>query len=198
MTAHCDHDMAKIKSRLQMRALRAAVKAVVGKKIPRGRPRTGSIPVPGMSRCWPFAEERGVPPGFMLDTTVFNHILRDGHGVRRLRARGPLFVTLVQRDELEATTRPSKRAKLLALFNEIQASPLPTNEDEGSLEPLLLALNRLNGGKPNNPGDARIAETAIRNGLGLVTDDNLLAAVVRKAGGYAISLRYFLRPVARS
>jgi hypothetical protein len=47
-------DRAKVKSRLQMRSTHsapaAAAKAVASKKIPRGQPRTGSIPVPGIPR----------------------------------------------------------------------------------------------------------------------------------------------------
>lgn len=45
--------------------------------------------------------------------------------------------------------------------------------------------------KPNNIQDSLIAETAVKNGFILVTDDNDLRGVVNKIGGKAINLQAF-------
>ncbi len=105
---------------------------------------------------------------YMLDTTVFNHVLRGGVDVRTLPARGQLFVTHVQLNELQATKDPDKRARLLAVFAEAPSQRVPTESamwdvsewgeanwgrDDSLFENMLNALNRRNGSKQNNGRD---------------------------------------------
>ncbi len=54
-------------------------------------------------------------------------------------------------------------------------------------------LDNLNKGKANNIQDALIAETSIRGGYVLVTDDRDLAAVTKKHGGQCMSLQELLK-----
>ncbi len=54
-------------------------------------------------------------------------------------------------------------------------------------------LDALNGGKPNNVHDALIAETSIRGGYLLVTEDRDLAFVTKNSGGSCVSLNELLQ-----
>ena len=50
------------------------------------------------------------------------------------------------------------------------------------------ALDSINGRKPNNVHDALIAETSVKEGHILVTDDAHLAAVTKAYGGECLSV----------
>jgi predicted nucleic acid-binding protein len=145
--------------------------------------------------------------GYMLDTTVFNHVLRDGVDTQALPAQGQLFVTHVQLNELQATKDPNKRTQLLAVFAAAPSQRVPTESamwsvsewgeakwgtDDGLFEKMLEALNLRNGSKQNNGRDILIGETAIRNEFCLVTDDADLSDVVRDFGGQSMRLQDFL------
>ncbi len=64
--------------------------------------------------------------------------------------------------------------------------------DDGLFELMLMELNRLNRSRSNNREDVLIAETALRNGLTLVTDDADLRRVVRTFNGESLTLAEFL------
>jgi hypothetical protein len=66
-----------------------------------------------------------MPMAYMLDTTVFNHVLRDSVDVHTLGVGRALFVTHVQVRELQATNQ-TKRDQLRSVFREILPSQLPT------------------------------------------------------------------------
>jgi predicted nucleic acid-binding protein len=142
----------------------------------------------------------------MLDTTVFNQLLRDQVDLGALAARGALVSTYVQHQELQATRDAAMRDRLLSVFRDVATSKIPTSSsvwdealwdeakwspEDGLYEHLLVELNRLKP-KPNNYRDALIAETAIRNALCLITDDWHLARVTRAFGGNALRLQDFL------
>ena len=146
-----------------------------------------------------------VMKGYMLDTNVFNRVLRDNADPARLPK--PTFVTHIQRDELSATKDSLKREALLKVLDDAEADSIATasaawdvsNWDEsewgsndGVWESMLAALNQLNKGRKNNTQDILIAETAIRKGHILVTDDAHLAAVTQQLHGQVMSLRYYL------
>lgn len=142
---------------------------------------------------------------YMLDTNAFDRVADGGIPADALAGR-KLFVTHVQRDELCAITHEAKRARLLALFDEIGAELVPTSStiigdsrigltligaDDGVYLEILARLKELD--KPtkkrrgyNQSRDVRIAETALRRGYTLVTGDGNLATVMRKSGGRAI------------
>jgi hypothetical protein len=50
--------------------------------------------------------------GYLLDTNVFNHVLRDGIDPDVLADRGILFATYVQYREINATKNESRRCQL--------------------------------------------------------------------------------------
>lgn len=143
--------------------------------------------------------------GFMLDTNLFNRLVENGMPSKFLPT--PTYVTHIQRDELEKTKDPVKRAMLLTSLQQARAHSVATEsaawnisrwdeakwgEEDGLFERMLEALGALNRNKHNNTQDILIAETALRNGYTLVTDDQDLAAVMRQFGGRAISSQDYL------
>lgn len=142
---------------------------------------------------------------FMLDTTVFNHLIDgkislfpvDGH---RLLAIG------VQLDELRATSNCARRTRLLAKFEEINPETILAssfawgvegagwdqacwNDGSGKFGDMLKRLHELDREKKrkkkplNQLRDILIAETAIKRGATLITGDENLSKVVSDFGG---------------
>ncbi len=64
--------------------------------------------------------------GFMLDTTVFNHIKQNRFSSAIFRGR-KIFATHVQSDELGRTPDLITKAELLQIFTEIGPASLPTD-----------------------------------------------------------------------
>lgn len=148
--------------------------------------------------------------GYMLDTVVFNSVAK---GRLAWVAGHKVFTTHVQRDELMRTGDPVIKERLLAAFNEVDPTSLPTDtaiwgdsrwdeakwsSEDGMCERLLMRiveLDKASGKKPRDPlnpsRDARIAETAIKAGLTLVTDDANLAQTTTEQGGHVINLVEF-------
>ena len=60
--------------------------------------------------------------------------------------------------------------------------------DDNLFVPMKADLDALNGGKKNNTEDALIAETAIKDGYVLVTDDGDLATVAKKYRGECLTV----------
>jgi len=154
----------------------------------------GKAQVPRMKRC-------------MFDTNVFNRILDDDFDVAMLAGEAKYYVTHVQLDEIKNTRNSTRREKLMAIFASIPQDHISTesavwdisNWDEakwsdgnGLYDKILEALNERNKGKANNRQDALIAETAVKNGLGLVTRDSDLEGVVRQFGGIVMQFDSFL------
>lgn len=145
--------------------------------------------------------------GYLLDTVVFNRLVDEGVSPDSLRGKGLMYVTHIQANELQATRNPARAAQLLAMFRAVEREQVPTaaavwdvsewNEaefgDANGLYGLMLeSLNRRNGGKANNVQDVRIAVTAHKRGLVLVTEDYHLAMTLREYGGQAMRFQEFL------
>ena len=62
------------------------------------------------------------------------------------------------------------------------------SKDDDLYSALKTRLDSLNGAKPNNLQDALIAETSIKAGHLLVTDDTDLAVVAKEYGGQCVSV----------
>jgi hypothetical protein len=60
----------------------------------------------------PFRSRTNMACGYLLDTNVFNHVLRDGIDPDVLADRGILFATYVQYREINATKNESRRCQL--------------------------------------------------------------------------------------
>jgi predicted nucleic acid-binding protein len=150
--------------------------------------------------------------GYMLDTNVFNDVVAGRIGVDFI-ARYTVFATHVQRDELEHTQNDDKRANLLSVFHAIDPGMKPTSTavwddsvldncqfsaEDGVYEKMLVRLEELDRASRkksrelmNTSRDVRIAETAIKNDLTVVTTDMNLAKVTREFGGSVLSLEEF-------
>jgi predicted nucleic acid-binding protein len=141
---------------------------------------------------------------YMLDTTVFNSVL-DGKLSMEGIAHLFLLTTGVQRGELRRTPDPVRRADLLAVFDQVDADVTPAssfafdiegagfdeahfNDGTGNYEEMLDRLRELDRKlRPiNQERDILIAETAIKNGATLVSNDPRLRQVISEFGGRAI------------
>ena len=135
---------------------------------------------------------------YMLDTNAFNRALDSGLEPSVLSRRGPLFVTHIQLNELQATKNTDRLRQLLAVFTDVEQETVPTaaavwgvsewggseyGSAGGSYDAMLKSLNGRNGNKKSNAQDVLIAVTALKRGYTLVTDDYDLASVLREFDG---------------
>ncbi len=144
--------------------------------------------------------------GYMLDTNVFNSV-RDGALALTVFEGLVVYTTHIQQNELNGTRDTFRKAELLKVFRAIDAVALPTEsavwgisewgqakwpEDDDWLERLLQLVreyDKADGKKKSSENtlrDALIAETAMKTGLVLVTNDGGLLKAVRTLGGTAI------------
>ena len=144
---------------------------------------------------------------YMFDTNIFNQILDSGFDMTLLTSEARYFVSHIQFDEIQKTRDLERREQLLSVFERIPQERIPTESavwdvsrwDEAKwssgsspYNEILNRLNKRNRDKPNNVQDALIAETAIENGIALVTRDSDLLAVVRGSKGDVLSFNEFL------
>jgi hypothetical protein len=149
--------------------------------------------------------------GFMLDTNIFDKVAKDTTRMLLSSLRGRnLFATHIQWEELNQTSDSGRRKELLVTFKDIDAQDIPTENavydlsvwdrskyspDDGVYEAMLKRLRRLDEDadkSPRNPKnqqrDILIAQTSIRRGLLLVSNDRNLRIVTAEFGGTAINL----------
>lgn len=138
---------------------------------------------------------------FMFDTNIFGKILKMNSPSNLLVGKHQYFIIHIQKDELETLNNERIRDRLMSAFRLVPQTLLPT---ESAIIGISRAdMTKVGGGlvythifeelskrKPeqreNNSKDALIAETALKNGFVLVTDDKALKEVVLKIGGFAI------------
>jgi predicted nucleic acid-binding protein len=147
---------------------------------------------------------------YMLDTNVFNHLVEGKITVEQF-AEYELYATHIQKNELEECPTLEKRSKLLSIFQFIGPKTLPTPSavwdvsewDEscwsdsdgiyGALLNRIIELDRKLRKKSRNPynqpRDALIAETVIKNNLTLITNDKNLTTAIIEHGGTVIDLK---------
>ncbi len=171
----------------------------------------------------------------MFDTNAFNRILDGVISLRTPTDRLVAYATHIQRDEINNTKNPERRAALAQVFLDVVADSLPTDSfvlgvsrlgearlggerlvptssavwdvsrwDQATwtaadniYSALKADLDKLNGNKPNNTHDALIAETSVKQGYVLVTDDIDLATVTQKYGGMCLSVTELVRCISR-
>ena len=144
---------------------------------------------------------------YMLDTNVFDRVLEGKISLSSFVGHR-LLVIGIQRDELSKAQDP-RRTALLATFEAISpevglASSFALdiegagwgqaywNDGSGNFQKMrkrLQALDPKNKHPLNQERDILIAETAIKNGVTLVSDDRNLRQVVSEFGGCAIESR---------
>ena len=139
---------------------------------------------------------------YMLDTTEFNAVAKGGIALSTY-AGLRVFATHVQLDELKNTANEQRRAQLISTFEEIDPETLPTetavwdistwdearwSADDGLFDGMLTRLIELDGRDrgENQRRDILIAETAIKNGLILLSGDFNLRTVTTEFGGRAV------------
>jgi len=139
---------------------------------------------------------------YILDTNVFNHVLDGKISPEELQGH-ELFATHVQRDELEQTNSSERRIKLLSVFKYVAPNLIPTksagwgvsrwgqcewSDNDGVYEAILDRVKHLDEMSKktklpeNQSRDALIAETAIKAGLTLVTNDKNLTIAAQGNG----------------
>ncbi len=142
----------------------------------------------------------------MFDTNVFNHILDCEIQLENIPAEWEVYGTHIQRDEINQTPENYKdrREALLNIFHAWLDVLLPTesavwdvsswddckwgDEEDNLYKEILDDLNKRRE-RSNNIQDALIAETAIKNALVLVTNDQSLKAVAQKCGAEVKDIR---------
>lgn len=143
----------------------------------------------------------------MFDTNIFNRIIEGNIDITKINKNEyKLFITHIQRNELEKTGDQDKKDKLMKLFSSLNQESIPTESavwgisewgggkytSENNLyEPIRKALDDINK-KDNNIQDALISETCIRNNYTLITEDQDLVTVTKKFNGSVMSLQNLL------
>lgn len=143
----------------------------------------------------------------MFDTNIFNRILKCPAELSKFDGKVIAHATHIQRDEISNTSDTVRRDALNQIFDHVTSAIVPTESfiwgitawgqgrwGVGDLYMELQAdLDNLNKGKANNIQDALIAETSIRGGYILVTEDRDLASITKKHGGQCMSLQELLQ-----
>ncbi|HEC87330.1 MAG TPA: hypothetical protein ENI49_05645, partial [Thermoplasmatales archaeon] len=145
---------------------------------------------------------KGTILGFMFDTTVFGDILDNKINIEKFPKYDRYYVTHVQYDEILGTPNETVRKRVLEIFQKIPKKEIPTESFVVGLKYSRVGKAKLGGGvlleairegNLKHTRDALIGETAIKNGLILVTNDKRLLNKVRDLGGQAITLGDFLK-----
>jgi hypothetical protein len=162
----------------------------------------------------------------MFDTNAFNHVLHGNIPLPALAGKR-ILSTRVQRDELNKTKEPpGRREELLEIFDKIAPEIMHAssflfgvegagfdqacwNDGTGNFDEMLSRLCELDGTNKRkrkldkeklklNQLRGSIAETAIKNGAILVSDNINLQQVVSESGGRAIGHLEFLSSTSRA
>ena len=141
----------------------------------------------------------------MFDTVAFNRVVEYDVFDSLYNKKLLIYATHAQRDEINNTPDYlEKKSQLLRVFHEISKNVSTEsavwnwsrwNEAKWTSDDLYenfkAELDRRNNKNPNNVYDALIADTSIKNGFTLVTDDIDLCDVTRIFGGNCVSFVEF-------
>jgi hypothetical protein len=149
--------------------------------------------------------------GYMLDTGIFNRLMREEIDVRELEGRGALYVTHIQAGEIQATKDAVRRQRLSALFTEANSTNLPTEQtmwrvsswdvanyipSDSLSDKILAALDARTPPVPADAGDNNkdvwVVETTLRLGFTLITDSANVYDVAKDLGCFVIGLNDLL------
>lgn len=155
--------------------------------------------------------------GYMLDTNVFNYLLKEIQ-LPKICHSALLLATHIQMDEIAATKDCEKKAHLTRVFEEVNPEREATasfvlgvsrldkaclGRENGRYDEMLNLLKGLDliaKKKSRNPYnqhmDILIAETAMQRRATLVSNDVSLQQVMNKFGGYAMDAASFWKVVA--
>jgi len=141
---------------------------------------------------------------FMFDTNVFDTILDGKIDVTIFPDNYEIFVTHIQRDEIEAINKPEKKGrkeKLLEYFKKLKQNNIPTESAVYGVSKYGGAkytsdnnlIEELRKGNLQHTKDALIGETAIKNNFILVTNDSKFLKRVCSLGGKAVTFDHFIQ-----
>jgi predicted nucleic acid-binding protein len=143
---------------------------------------------------------------FMFDTNIFGKILKMNSPSILLACKHQYFITHVQKDELEKLNNERIRDRLMSAFRLVPQTLLSMESAIADISRADMAkvgdslvythiFEELSKRKPqqqeDNSKDALIAETALKNGFVLVTNNKALKEVVLKIGGFAIDFSVY-------
>ena len=149
---------------------------------------------------------------YLMDTNAFNYICDDKDvdvATVARQARGRVYVTHHQADEINNTRDAARRAILMECLQTIDAETLPTEtfvldksrlgmaklSDGGRYNAILAELDKRKV-KKSNKADALIGETAEAHGCVLVSDDGDFSDVMTARGILVIGWRQFIAELA--
>ena len=149
-------------------------------------------------------EKKEVKEKYMFDTNIFDDIVNgkleiaDIARYKNLK-KAEIYVTHIQIDENNKCSDVDKRARLNIFMVKIRPILIPTSScafdisrfDESKFGDDII-FNKIKKGKINHVEDALIGETAIKEGIILVTNDRRLKNIVIKLGGNALFLNEFI------
>ena len=139
----------------------------------------------------------------MFDTNIFDAIIDEKINVTRFLNKYEIFVTHIQRDEIEAMDKQEKqerKKKLLNYFKELNQENIPTESfvlgtsklGSAKLTPEDNLIEELRKENLRHTEDALIGEAAIKNNLILVTNDPAFLKKVNAIGGKAVTFKQFI------
>lgn len=131
---------------------------------------------------------------YLLDTNVFNFLLDGQFEFDERFKDAEFYATPAQIQEIKKTKCATRRALLLAKFEEVTEYTIPTKtavwdlsqwdsaeiNDDKFYETFKDALDKLNDEKKSNDQDALIAEVAIKENMVLITSDADLLEIYQK------------------
>ena len=139
---------------------------------------------------------------YIFDSNIFDELMGGKIDLKMLEKSKEngfkYYLTHVQVDEISNCPDPDKRARLVLFMQVLNSQVIPTESFVIGTSRLGFAklsdgkmMEELRGTNIKNSEDALIGETAIKNGLTVVTNDQRLLKKVKKRGGQAINFAEF-------
>ena len=126
----------------------------------------------------------------IFDSNVFDDIIAGRLDVSVLiRKRVKIYITHIQKDELAACRNEQRRTQLLQCMASIGVSRI----GEARISDGSDLIRKLEGGNPVHIQDALIGETAIKNALTVITNDDRFKKRIAAQGGQALTTEEFLK-----
>lgn len=149
-------------------------------------------------------EKKEVKEKYMFDTNIFDDIVNGKLGIADIGRyknfkKAEIYVTHIQIDENNKCSDVDKRARLNIFMVKIRPILIPTSScafdrsrfDESKFGDGII-FNKIKKGNIKHVEDALIGETAIKEGIILVTNDRRLKKIVIELGGNALFLNEFI------
>lgn len=149
-------------------------------------------------------ENNGYLMKVIFDSNIFDDIVTGKIDINILIQNGiEVYITHLQVDEINECSDTEKRAQLFNSMTELRPYKVPTESfcigvsriGDAKINDGSGLIQKLEAGNSNNAHDALIGETAIKNGLTLITNDKKFKNRVIELGGMAITTKELLIPI---